>query len=341
MINALQHVGQGVWDIDTTYAFYKRHFGFKTKLNDVTVASKEMAAVIGSVETMRMMMAANAKGGGIIELIQHKSKAIAPFPADGPYRRCGIAEVGYAVCHIDAVVADFQARGIRFLTPICELKLNGGRRWRYAYLKDPDGLPLQLTEDLVPGGSAAAGAEVHGVAHVGIGVSSLERSKEFYENVLGFDRVLCEFVGRMPEMDAVTGSALPMNMVILERSAPASGPLGGLLTRGVVKLFEVPNGNVAHTYTGRCWGDIGCMEVCLDVSDLTETVATMRQKGVPIYLPPVEINMGSGSKGMVAYVQDPDGTTIEFVEVKSIAWLAPASFMRVAMPLLRLYDRLV
>jgi catechol 2,3-dioxygenase-like lactoylglutathione lyase family enzyme len=28
MIKALQHVGQGVRDVDTTYGFYKKHFGF-------------------------------------------------------------------------------------------------------------------------------------------------------------------------------------------------------------------------------------------------------------------------------------------------------------------------
>ena len=39
--------------------------------------------------------------------------------------------------------------------------------------------------------------------------------------------------------------------------------------------------------------------------------------------------MGSGSKGKVAYVRDPDGTIVEFVEI-----------CRVAMPALKLYDRL-
>ncbi len=340
MINALQHVGQGVRDVDTTYAFYKRYFGFKAKLNDITVASKEMAAVIGRVETMRMMMAANAKGGGIIELIEHKSKAVAPFPDAGGYGNYGIIEVGYGVRNIEKVVTDFEARGVRFLTPVCDLELNAGRRWRYAYLKDPDGLPLQLTEDLVPGHSAAA-AEVHGVMHVGIGVSNLERSKAFYGSVLGFDRVLHEREGFIPAMDPVTGGALRMRLAILERSAPACGPLASLLTRGIVKLFEFPDRKGKHLYAGRCWGDIGCMEVCLDVSDLMATVAAMREKGLQIYLPPVEINMGSGSKGLVAYIQDPDGTTIEFVEVKRIAGLSPAAFMRLAMPLLRLYDRLV
>ncbi len=50
--------------------------------------------------------------------------------------------------------------------------------------------------------------------------------------------------------------------------------------------------------------------------------------------------MGSGSKGKVAYVRDPDGTIVEFVEICSIAWLSASTFMRVAMPALKLYDRL-
>jgi catechol 2,3-dioxygenase-like lactoylglutathione lyase family enzyme len=340
MINALQHVGQGVRDVDTTYGFYKKHFGFKVKLNDLTIASKEMAAVIGSVETMRMMMAVNAKGGGIIELIEHKSKPIKPFPEEGGYGDYGVLEVGYGVDNIDEVVTDFEANGARFLTRVCDLELENGRRWRYAYLRDPDGLPLQLTEDVSPGNTGAARPAVRGVTHVGIGVSDLARSKEFYGAALGFDHVLYEHDGRMPEMDAVTGEARPMRMAILERSAPACGPLAELLPRGVVKLFEVPGRNGKHLYDGRCWGDIGCMEVCLDVSDLMATVASMQQQGIEIYLPPVKINMGSGSRGLVAYVRDPDGTTIEFVEVQSIAWLPPALFMRTALPLLRLYDRL-
>ncbi|MEW6440035.1 MAG: VOC family protein [bacterium] len=338
MINAMQHIGQGVRDVDTTYAFYKRFFGFKVKLNDLTVASKEMAAVIGSVETMRMMMAANAKGGGIIELIEHKSKPITPLPE--LYGNYGVLEVGYRVRSIDRVVADFQAKGLRFLTPVCELALNDGRRWRYAYLKDPDGLPLQLTEELGPGSPAAARPEVHGAVHVGIGVSDIDRSKEFYRSALGFDRVLHESDGFIPEMDPLTGGPVRMKMAILERSAPPVGPLAGLLVRGTLKLFQVQGGKGKHIYDGRVWGEPGCMEFCFDVSDLLTTVETMKKKGIKIYLQPVEISMGSGSKGFAAYIQDPDGTTVEFVEVMSIAWMSAASFMRLAMPVLRLYDRI-
>jgi hypothetical protein len=49
--------------------------------------------------------------------------------------------------------------------------------------------------------------------------------------------------------------------------------------------------------------------------------------------------MGSGSKGKVAYVRDPDGTIVEFVEICSIAWLSASTFMRIVMPVLKVYDR--
>ena len=286
MINALQHVGQGVRDVDTTYAFYKRNFGFKVKLNDLTVASKDLEAVIGSVETMRMMMAANVKGGGILELIEHKSKPITSLPEENLYDHLGILEIGYKVLDIERVVADFQSRGVAMLTPIQEIDLGGGRRWRTAFLKDPDGLPLQLTEDLQPGTPAPAKAEVHGVSHVSIGVSDLERSISFYQSVLEFDRLVCELEGIVPETDPAGGDFLRRKMAILERSADASGPLADLLARGAVKLIEVPAGQGRHLYEGRLWGDVGCMEFCLDVSDLLATVAVMKEKGVEIYLPP-------------------------------------------------------
>jgi catechol 2,3-dioxygenase-like lactoylglutathione lyase family enzyme len=340
MINALQHVGQGVRDVDTTYEFYKRNFGYKVKLNDLTVASKELEAVLGSVETMRMMMALNVKGGGILELIEHKSKPISSLPEGNIYGHYGILEIGYGVLNIEKVVSDFQSRGVKMLTPIHEIDLGGGRRWRYAYLKDPDGLPLQLTEDLLPGTPASAKAEVHGVSHVSIGVSNLERSIAFYQSTLEFDRLVCEFESLVPEKNPAGSDFLRMKMAILERSADVRGPLAGLLPRGAVKLIEIPAEKARHIYEGRPWGDVGCMEFCLDVSDLLATIEVMKEKGVEIYLPPMEMSMGTGSKGFLAYIRDPDGTTVEFVEVQSIFWLSATRFMRLAMPLLRLYDRL-
>lgn len=339
MINAFQHVGVGVWDVERTLSFYKNLFGYKIKLNDITTASKEMEPVVGSLQTMRMAMSMNAAGGGILEFIEHKSSPIRPFPEGAGYGSYGVLEVGFRVRGIDRVVDAFRAKGVAFLTPVRELELTDGRRWRYAYLRDPDGLLVQLVEEIRPGGSAAKKPEVHGAFHVGIGVSDVDRSKAFYGNVLGFDREVVAMDGRNPDLDAVSGGAARVRIAILERSAPNTGAIRDL-PQGTVKLIAVPGRDGQHIYKGRRWGDIGCMEFCLDVSSLEDAVAEAKAKGAPIYLPPCEIGMGSGSRGKVAYVRDPDGTIVEFVEICSIAWLSATAFMRVAMPLLRVYDRL-
>jgi hypothetical protein len=75
MINSLQHIGQGVWNIDLTYNFYRKYFGYKLKLNDLTIEDEDMAQVIGSVETIRTLMA--------LELVEHKSRPIKPPSEDG------------------------------------------------------------------------------------------------------------------------------------------------------------------------------------------------------------------------------------------------------------------
>ena len=78
MINAFQHIGMGVRDVDKAYSFYKRLFGYKIKLNDITTASKEMESVVGSLDTMRMARAMNVAGGGILEFIEHLNRASEP-----------------------------------------------------------------------------------------------------------------------------------------------------------------------------------------------------------------------------------------------------------------------
>ena len=59
---------------------------------------------------------------------------------------------------------------------------------RYAYLKDPDGLLVQLVE-VEKNAKPRAG----GVHHVGLGVKDMEAMRRFYGDVLGYTEVEHEF----------------------------------------------------------------------------------------------------------------------------------------------------
>jgi len=335
MINALQHVGMGVNDTDTTYAFYRDTLGFKIKLNDHTEYSQEMAPIIGDVVEMRMLMAMNIHGGGAIELIEHTSTE--PRARAEPVRwgDLGFLESGLWATNLDALVPQLQAKGVALLTPVCSFQDYAGATWKYAYLRDPDGLLLQLLER--PGSDGAS--LVGGISHVAVGVSDIEAAERFYGEVLGYDRAIYRFTGYLPEMDAVTGGPMRMKMTILERSQGSTSQLA-LLDGGLIKLVQAIGYQGRPIFEGRRWGDIGQMEVALDVTDLRVTLDEALSKGATLLHPPTFMDMGSGSVGSFAYITDPDGNIIEFVEVEKIAWVSPQVMSSVLIRALKLLAKM-
>ncbi len=147
MINAYQHAGIGVRDIGVTYKFYKDKLGFKVKANDDTCYRNEMESVIGAVVEMRILMAANAMGGGVIELCEHTSTK--PLELEPPVRwgDLGFFELGIKAYGLDSFFLNLKNQGVDFLTPVRTMELTNGEVLRYAYLKDPDGLLVQLVEE--------------------------------------------------------------------------------------------------------------------------------------------------------------------------------------------------
>jgi len=316
MITAFQHVGMGVHDAGSTYEFYRKLMGFRIKLSDQTSYLEEMEPIVGALVEMRAIMAMNVAGGGAIELIEHTStKPIEPAePVQ--WGDIGYLEVGLKAFHLEELYLDLKSKGVEFLTPVRSMELSSGGRERYAYLRDPDGLLVQLVE--VDGGKRPT---VGGVRHVAIGVSDMGRAREFFGGVLGFSEVIHEFKGRLPELDEITGGK-DMEMVILGHR-PGGESVLPLLERAIAKLVYTPGYRGKPTYEGRRWGDIGLMEMAFDVTDLAETVNGLISRGAELYHPPTRVDMGSGTIGVFAYIKDPEGNTVEMVEVEKVMHASP------------------
>lgn len=316
MITAFQHVGMGVRDTDRTYDFYRRLMGFRIRLSDQTSYLEEMAPIVGAVVEMRALMAMNIGGGAAIELIEHTSTR--PLEPSEPVQwgDLGYLEVGLKAFMLDRLYVDLRSKGVDFLTPVRSMELSTGGRERYAYLRDPDGLLVQLVE--VEGGKRPA---VGGVRHVAIGVSDMGRARSFYADVLGFSEVLHEFTGRVEEMDEVTGGK-EMEVAVLAHRPEGESSLP-LLERAVVKLVRTPGFKGKTIYEGRRWGDVGLMEMAFDVTDLAGTVNDLIGRGAELYHPPTRVDMGSGTIGSFAYIKDPEGNVVEMVEVEKVLHASP------------------
>lgn len=332
MIRAFQHIGMGVHDVDRTYAFWRKELCFKMKLNDHTGRDEQMEPILGESLEMRMLMAMNVAGGGAIEIVKHTSTEPVEPPAPVQWGDIGILEIGLKCFRLDDVYRALLNRGVEFVTPVRRMNMGKLGSVRSAYLRDPDGLMVQLVE--VPGGKRA---RVGGVAHVALGVRDLERAKEFYTGMLGFSEVVFE-TDDLAGPDEVTGGRKTM-MAAVRQPAGMQSTLP-VLEAGMVKLVRTPDYDGVPTFEGRRWGDIGCMEFALDVDDVKGTFERLVAGGAEAYHPPTRMDMGSGSVGSFAYVKDPDGNIVELVEVEKVMFVSPRVMKNVLAPPLKAAARL-
>lgn len=151
------------------------------------------------------------------------------------------------------------------------------------------------------------------IAHTGMIVSDLDKSINFYENILGL-----EFKGRMlmegAESEALFG--IPGVKAEVAYLAPSSdggveGPLLELICLNTVEgEFKIEK-NVAN------FSKAIIAEVCFETDDIEEKYKQMKNAGVKFISAPQTFDYSSQNMGVskAAYFYDPDGIIQELLEV--------------------------
>jgi catechol 2,3-dioxygenase-like lactoylglutathione lyase family enzyme len=140
------------------------------------------------------------------------------------------------------------------------------------------------------------------VHHVGLSVSSLERSIAFYRDLLGFEllRIIdCPPEGRLGEVAALSGASARL----------AHMALGGQ----VLELLEFthPQGKlIPADYT---LADVGFSHICLSSDDIESDFLRLKERGVRFYTQPLEYRPGVH----MAYFYGPDAETCELRQAAS------------------------
>jgi catechol 2,3-dioxygenase-like lactoylglutathione lyase family enzyme len=138
--------------------------------------------------------------------------------------------------------------------------------------------------------------------HTGITVSNLERSLEFWQNVLGF-----EFSHRAhqtsemaSEITGVSGAEIKIAVV----KAPGGHKIE------LLEYLAPPDRK--HVDLRPC--DVGSVHVALTVDDLESVLQKIAASGWKAAGKPQTLQSGPNAGKRVVYVRDPDGTTIELME---------------------------
>ena len=140
--------------------------------------------------------------------------------------------------------------------------------------------------------------------HTGITVSNLERALEFWQNVLGFEfSHRAHQSGEMVEqITGVKGAELKLAVV----KAPDGHK---------IELLEylAPPDRKKHADLRPC--DVGHVHVALTVENLDAILEKIAASGWKAAGKPQTLKTGPNAGKRVVYVRDPDGTTIEFMEM--------------------------
>ena len=140
--------------------------------------------------------------------------------------------------------------------------------------------------------------------HVGLTVSDIERSIVFYRDVLGMT-----LVRRRPKVDAdyvgqqtgYSGVALSVASFQVSQESKQTLEVVQYLNQG---------GPPIEPATNRA----GSSHLCLLVSDFHVCHADLAAKGAAFKSEPVTITEGPNEGGVVIYLSDPDGYTIELFQ---------------------------
>ncbi|MBI2468510.1 MAG: VOC family protein [Candidatus Rokubacteria bacterium] len=144
--------------------------------------------------------------------------------------------------------------------------------------------------------------KVEALYHVGFTVSNIERSIEFYRDVLGLSLHRRQ-TGTAEYLSTVTG----FQNVRLE-----------------IALLKTPDGNgmlellqyVSHPAppNDRETNRPGNAHVCFKVADIREACEELKRRGVRLISEPAEVTAGVHKGALAVYLRDPDDFTIELFQ---------------------------
>ncbi len=323
IIAGIQQVGIGVDDLERAWKWYRTHLGFDVRIfEDASTASLMLPYTGGEPRDRHAVLAFNLQGGGGFEVWQHKGKT--PLFPENIHQ---LGDTGILVAKIKSHQIEESYRSLtvaNHVEVIGNLEKDPAKR-RHFLVKDPWGNLFQIVEQ-ESFFSTKRPITHGGVAGVMIGVTDVNNSLRLYKEILGYDEVVYDLTGHFLDLAGIEGAEGRFRRVLLKHSTPRKGAFAPFLGPTEIELIQALDRDVTHIYKGRMWGDPGFIHLCFDVAKMDALRETCENHGFPFTVDSANsFDMGEAA-GHFSYIEDPDGTLIEFVEthkipiIKKLGW---------------------
>jgi catechol 2,3-dioxygenase-like lactoylglutathione lyase family enzyme len=320
MIAGIQQVGVGIPNVYEAWKWYRKAFGMDIPIFDEAATAALMLPYTGGKPHDRhAVLAINGNGGGGFEIWQYTSRT-----PQAPNFEVQLGDLGTFVAKIkskDVVKSHIEHTAQNFkVSPLTKMP-NGEATY---FVTDPYGNIFQMvgTTNWFRDADGLNGGPYGAM----IGVTNMEKSMRFYAEILGYDTVIYDEKGIFDDFSSLPSGEKTYRRVLLKHSKPRTGAFSRLLGESVIELVQALDRTPKKIFEGRFWGDLGFIHLCFDINGMAEMRQLCESKGHPFTVDSANsFDMGEAA-GHFTYVEDPDGTLIEFVEthkipiLKKIGW---------------------
>ena len=313
IISGIQQVGIGVPNVHEGFKWYRQNFGMDIPIFEEAAEAKLMLPYTGGKPHARhAILAINIKGGGGFEIWQYTSRTPQPCPF-----KPMMGDIGLFCAKIksDDIIASYtylKNKDANILSDIITTPYGK----KHFFVEDLYGNNFEIIEDDVWFGKSSV--NTGGPIGMIIGVKNIAKSVEFYKHILGYDKVIYDQENSFTDLKGLPGSEVKAHRVVLTHSQKRVGPFSKLFGNSYIELIEAKNYHPRKIFENRFWGDLGFIHLCFDIKNMQALKEKCEKNNHPF-----TVDGGAGfemgeAAGHFTYIEDPDGTLIEFVETKKI-----------------------
>lgn len=316
IICGIQQMGIGVPNVHEIWKWYRQNFGINIKVFEEAAEAPLMIDYTGGkVQARTATLALSMEGGGGFEIWQFTSRATEK--ASSPIN---LGDYGFYACkiksrNIDKSFAFFSQNNVEIISEITQNKLGK----KSFFIKDPNGNLFQIVEGRGFFKNTKHPSYCGGVAGTIIGVSDIDQSLKLYKNILGYSTIELDEIGSIENYSALCNEEKIVRRVILAHPEQRKGPFAKLLGPTEIELVQAidPTGH-KKIFENRFWGDWGFIHLCFDIQGMDALKKECEASNFPFTVDSADtFDMGEAG-GRFSYIEDPDGTLIEFVETHKV-----------------------